>query len=158
MKQKNENKELFKITFTPLIYILCAAIYLLCAAGAGISVWRIIRFGIHGFNDILKYPFLIAVCLFCIVLITCILIRSLYVIEGEYFYTQFGFIKSKFAIKEITSMLLNRETQKMTLYFGEQFLVISVKSEWLERFVRAMLAVNPDIDYGFVLGEPDKKD
>ncbi len=55
-------------------------------------------------------------------------------------------------------MLLNRETQKMTLYFGEQFLIISVKSEWLECFVRDMLAVNPDIDYGFVLGEPDKKE
>lgn len=158
MKQKNENRELFKISFTTTIYALCAVIYLLCAVGAGISVWRMVRFGIHGFNDILKYPFLIAVCLFCIALITALLIRSVYIIDGEYFYTQFGFIKSKFAIKEITSLLLNRETQKLTLYFGEQFFVISIKTEWLERFVRAMLAINPDIDYGFILGEPDKKE
>lgn len=158
MKQKNENRELFKITFTRTVYVLCVVIYLLCGVGAGISVWRIARFGIHGFNDILKHPFLIAVCVFCMVLITALLIRSQYIVDGEYFYTQFGFIKSKFAIKEITSLLFNRETQKLTLHFGEQFFVISVKSEWLERFVRAMLAVNPDIDYGFTLGEPDKKE
>jgi hypothetical protein len=158
MKNQNSQKEIFKITFTPLIYVLCVVIYLLCGVGAGVSVWRIVRFGILGFNDVLKYPFLIAVCLFCIALITSVLVRSVYVVDDEYFYTQFGFVKSKFAIKDMTSMLLDREKQKLSVYFGEQFLVLSIKEEWRERFVNAILAVNPKVEYGFVLGEPDKKE
>lgn len=139
-----------------MIICLCIAIFLLCGVGIGVSVWRIVRFGIKGFNDVIKYPFLIAVCLFCIVIVIAILIRSQYIVDGESFITQFGIIKSKFAIQDITSILLDRDLKKLSVYFGEQYSVISVSPEWNEELVRALLDVNPNIDYGFTLSEPPK--
>ena len=159
-KIKSQTVKRFKIKFSPIIIVLCIAILLLCGLGIGISVWRIVRFGIKGFNDVIKYPFLIAVCLFCIVIVIAILIRSQYIVDGESLVTQFGIIKSKFAIREITSVLLDCDLKKLSVYFGEQYSVISVSPEWNEELVRALLAVNPNIDYGFTLSDPpqDKTD
>lgn len=150
--QKND-KQIFKITFSKSIYLLCVAVYVLCLAGIALSVWRIIKFGVHGFNDIIKYPFLIAVCLLCIVLVTAILIRSQYVVDKQYLITQYGLIKSKFAIKDITAVTLDSDSQKLTVNFGEPYTVISVAPSWNEQFVRALLAVNPSIDYSFTFSE-----
>lgn len=155
-KKETQTVKRFKIKFTPTIICLCIAILLLCGVGIGISVWRIVRFGINGFNDVVKYPFLIAVCLFCIVIVVGILIRSQYIVDGETFITQFGIIKSRFAIRDITSVLLDRDLKKLSVYFGEQYSVISVSPEWNEELVRALLAVNPNIDYGFTLTDPPK--
>ncbi|MBQ8291834.1 MAG: PH domain-containing protein [Clostridia bacterium] len=157
MKKEINVHEKFKIRFSKAIYALCVGVYALCLAGIIISAWRIVHFGINGFNDVLKYPFLIAVCLFCIVLVTSVLISSQYLVENEYFITKFGFIKSKFKIKDITSILLDRQADKLTVYFGEQFTVITINPDWNERFVRALLSVNPDIDYGFTLSDVNKK-
>ena len=150
---KKNDKQIFKITFSKSIYLLCVAVYLLCIAGIALSVWRIIKFGVHGFNDIIKYPFLIAVCLLCIVLVTAILIRSQYVVDKQYLITQYGLIKSKFAIKDITAVTLDSDSQKLTVNFGEPYTMISVSPAWNEQFVRALLAVNPNIDYSFTYSE-----
>lgn len=154
MKNQTPTREVFKIKFSKVIILLCVAIFALCGVGIGLSVWRIIRYGVNGFGDALKSPFLIAVCAFCIVLVVCVLIKSQYVVDERYFITQFGFIKSKFEIKEITSLLLDAQLKKLTIYFGEQFTVISVSPDWNERFVRALLAVNPDIEYSFTFSDP----
>lgn len=158
MEKKNDKlqEQRFKIKFSPVIIILCIAILALCGLGIGISIWRIVTFGIKTFNDVLKYPFLIAVCVFCIAIVVSLLIRSQYVVDEKHFITQYGFIKSKFVIKEITSILLDQDVQKLTLHFGEAYTVLSVSPQWNEALVRALLAVNPNIDYGFTL--TDKKE
>ncbi len=157
MKKQNQTTQTFRLRFHALIYALCVVAYLLCAAGIVLSVLRIIKYGIEGFSDVIRYPFLIGVCLFCIVLVTGVLVRSQYVIDGETLITQFGFVKSKFSIKEITSLLYDPQTKKMTVQFGEPYMVLSADPEWQERFVREILAVNPSVDYGFTLSDPTNK-
>ena len=156
MKTQNQNREVFKIQFSKMIVLLCIAIFALCSMGIGLSVWRIARFGIQEFSDVLKSPFLIAVCAFCIIIVICILIKSQYVVDEKYFITQFGFIKSKFAIKDITSLLLDCQTKKLTIHFGEEYTVLSVNPDWQEKLVRAILTINPDIDYTFTLSDAPK--
>ncbi|MBQ8322741.1 MAG: hypothetical protein IJX91_02110 [Clostridia bacterium] len=153
--KKNESKPtgVFKIKFSVTIVLLCVAVYVLCAVGIGVSVWRIVRFGVKEFSDVLKYPFLILVCLLCIVLVTSILIKSQYAVDDKYFISQYGLVKSKFLIKDITSITLDTESKKLTVNFGEQFMVLSVSPDFSEPLVRALLAVKPDIDYGFTLAE-----
>ncbi len=160
-KENDKPTSVFKIKFSVTIYLLSVAIYLLCVVGIGISVWRISTFGVKNFSDALKYPFLIAVCVFCIAIVTGILIKSQYVITDRYFISQYGFIKSKFSIKDVTAITLDTDVKKLTVNFGEQFMVLSVDKKWNEQLVRALLAVNPAIDYGFTLAEnkpPIEKD
>ena len=158
MEKKNDNKKnaeakCFAYKFTPVMLLLIIAVLLLCSAGIGVSVWRIVQFGVKSFNDVIRYPFLIGVCVFCIVFVVCVFIRSQYVVAGETLTTQFGFIKSSYDIKKITAMVFDRETNKLTVNFGEEFIVLAVNAAWNEQFTRAILDANDAIDYSFTLTE-----
>lgn len=155
MKEKQTGKAptTFKIKFSPQMLWLCVAVFALCGVGIGLSVWRILKYGIHGFNDVIKYPFLIAVCVFCIALMIALLIKSQYVVDDKYFTTQYGFVKSRFAIKDVTAIVYNTDAKKLTVKFGEEYTVVSVDPTWQEQLVRTLLDINPNIDYSFTLTE-----
>lgn len=161
MKKQSAPQEAknFKFRFTPMMAILAIAALLLCIATITLSVWRITKTGIHGFNDVLKSPFLIAICLFGIVVITAMLIRSRYTITQEELTCQYGFIKSRFPVAKFTSVLLDTDTKKLTVYMGEEFFVVTTNPTWNNDFVQALREVKPDIEFSFTLteGTPDKK-
>ena len=148
----------FKYQFTPTLIILSIAVILLCLAGMTISVYRIVKFGISGPSELLKSPLLIAICLFCIAMVISVLVKSQYIVDETYYTTQFGFIKSKFLIKDVTKLELDTDTQKLTVYVGEQFSVLSLSPEWNHDFVTAIREVNPDIEFTFTLSEASGKE
>ena len=63
-------------------------------------------------------------------------------------------------MKDITSVVLDRDTNKLTVYMGEAYSVLSVQPSWNEDFVRALLKGNPSIDYSYTIKEnkPDEDD
>lgn len=138
---------------------LAIAILVLFTAGIALSVFRIMKYGVNEFSDVLKSPLLIAICLFGIVVVTAMLIQSRYVITKDMFITQFGFIKSKFAIRDFTSILLDTDSKKLTVYMGEEFFVVCTDPNWNNDFVQALRDVKPDIEFSFTLtSKEDKKD
>lgn len=146
--------ETFKFRFTKLTIALAIAVVALCAVGIGLSVWRIAKFGLNNVGDMLKSPFLILVCVFCIVLVISIFARSRYLVTEEHFITQFGFIKSKFPIKDMTSILLDSDTNKLTVYMGEQqYFILSIDPIWNDAFIAALRKANPSIEFSFTLAE-----
>ena len=150
---EQETKRYFKYKFTNTMLALAFGAILLCLAGLVISVYRLSVYGVHGFTEALQSPLLIAICTFCIALIISILVKSQYVVDKQYYTTQFGFIKSKFLIKDITSMVLDSDTKKLTVYVGEQFSVLSLSPEWTDEFIKTIREVKPDIEFSFTLAE-----
>ena len=148
----------FKYQFTPTLIILSIAVILLCLAGMGVSIYRIAKFGLSNVSDMLKSPLLIAICLFCIAMMISVLAKSQYIVDETYYTTQFGFIKSKFPIKDVTKLELDTDTQKLTVYVGEQFSVLSLSPEWNHEFVTEIREVNPDIEFTFTLTETNDKE
>ena len=147
----------FKYKFTITMTLLIVAVLLLSLAGIGVSSYRIWKNGIHGLNDVLKDPLLILVCLFLIAIVLGILIKSQYVITETHYVTQFGFIRSKFLIKDVTAVTLDMNTKKLTVNVGEQYTVLSLSPEWHNDFIQALLAVNPKIKYDVTLTDADNK-
>ncbi|MBQ8295857.1 MAG: hypothetical protein IJX87_05435 [Clostridia bacterium] len=152
-----QEAKIFKYRFTPTLIVLAIAVIALCVAGIAVSIYQISRFGIREAIELLKYPFLTLISLFCIVLMIAILIKSQYCVDEKYLTTQFGFIKSKTEIQSITGLILDTDTYKLTVQMGEEFAVLSLSKEWNEDFTRALLDVNPKIDYSFTLAETDGK-
>ena len=158
---KNQNAphaaESFKFRFTKTVIGLAIAVVALCLVGIGLSIWRIATFGINGVGDVLKSPFFILVCVFCITLVVSIFVRSRYIVTKEHFITQFGFIKSKFPIKDMTSIVLNSDTNKLTVYMGEQqYFILSIDPSWNDAFIEALRNANSNVEFSFTLAE--KKD
>lgn len=144
--------KVFKYKFTRLI---TSFIYI----GMALSV---IAFGLNTYflivNDIstavnIVYPilqyslmYLVSVLLFIICL--SLLISSYYSVDGKTFKTSFGIIKSKYDVDKIESIVLDRTTNKLAVYFSEDnYLIIVVNEEWYEDFVCALLKANPRIEY-----------
>ncbi len=155
MKKQNTptKAKYFKYQFTKTMIVLAIAVLLLSLAGIGVSVYRIVAFGINDFSDALQSPFLIAICLLCIVIMISILVKSQYIIDDSYYIVQFGIIKSKFAIKDITSIVLNADTRKLTIYIGEEFSVLSLAISNHDEFIAALREANPNVDFSFTLAE-----
>ena len=145
--------KIYKIQFTKTIIILAIAVLIFCCIGIGFSIYQISQRGVNGLREILKYPFLILVSIFCIVIVISILAKSQYLIDERYLTSQYGFIKSRYDIKNITSIVLDTDKNKLTIHCQEEFFIISVNKEWNEAFVHDLLAVNPSIDYSFTLSD-----
>lgn len=149
----NLSMKVFKYKFTKLIYALIGVILALSVAGFGITLWQVIDFGLDTANPtftVIRYilMFFVTVALFIILL--SLLISSYYSVDGKTktITTSFGFIKSRYDIENIDVITLDRTTNKLTVVFkDEKFIVIVVKEEWYERFVQAILDVNPRIEY-----------
>ncbi len=149
-----QEAKIFKFKFTlPMILIALAAMAL-CAVGIGLSIWRIAKDGIHDFNDVLKSPLLILISVFAIVVIVALLIRSRYVITKQSFTIQFGFIKNSFDLSKITSLLLDTDSHKLTVYMGEEYFVVTTDPQWNNDLVQAVREYNPDVEFSFTLAEP----
>lgn len=154
---EKKNVQYFKYRYTPLMLTLMVVAYLLCGVGIALSVLRAVRSHMTNFLDALNPILLIGVCVFCIVTLTCMLIKSQYFVENDCYYTQFGFIKSKFSIASITSMILEPSTNKLTVYNGEQYYTHTLSALWRDAFIKALLAIKPDIEYSFALTQPKEK-
>ncbi|MBQ4052804.1 MAG: hypothetical protein IJD33_00525 [Clostridia bacterium] len=150
----------FKYKFTTTMIVLLIVALALCVAGLIVSIFRIRNEGVHGFTDALQSPLLIAICVFAIVFIISVLIKSQYVVTDKHYVSQFGFVKSRFLIKDVTKIELDSDTKKLTVFVGEQFMILSLPPEQNDAFVQAMREVNKDIDFSFTLAtaqEEDKK-
>lgn len=161
MKKQSAPQEAtsFKFRFTPLMLALSVLVLLLFGGGIAISVWRITKTGVHSFNDVLKSPFLIAICLFGIVVVVAMLARSRYTVTKNELVMQFGLIKSRFPVEKFTSVVLDTDAQKLTVYIGEEFFVVTTNPAWNNDFVQALRAVKPEIEFSFTLteGKSEKK-
>ncbi len=159
MKKTSAPQEatIFKFKFTPLMWTLAVAALLLCVAGIGLSIWRILSEGIQDFNDVLKSPFLILISLFGVVLVVSLMLRSRYIVTDTQLVLQLGLIKNKYPIEKITSLLLDTDTHKLTVYMGEEYFVVNTDPDWNNDFVQAVRDVKPEVEFSFTLAEPKEK-
>ncbi|MBR2340890.1 MAG: hypothetical protein IKA72_00580 [Clostridia bacterium] len=158
--QQQAQRQDFRYKFTTKLLLLCVLVLLLCLAGIAVSIYRMIaNGGILTFYDFLKYPFLILICLFCMVLIIALLIKSQYTLMGTQLITQFGFIKSKYDVLKITALTHDREISKLQVNFGEEFFILLLDPAWADDFVHELIKLNPDADYTYTLtSAPSSKD
>ena len=153
-RNSSENKgKVFPFRHNTVSVLLCVLALLLCAAGIGMSVYRIIAEGLGDFNKVLQSPFLILVCLFCAAIIISILVKSEFIIANGELITRFGFIKSRLPISTITKMEHDRGTHKLTVYCGEEYSVFTLKKEWEDDIVHEICTVNKDISLSFTMTE-----
>ena len=143
--------QVFKYSFTKLITALIYGGIALTLAAAGVNTYLIFAEGFNSANiayDILQYVLTYFVAVLGFVLLVSLLISSYYKIDGKKFITSFGIIKSKYDIDKIESIVLDRNTNKLAVYFNENtFIVVVVKEEWHEKFIDALIKANDKIEY-----------
>lgn len=133
---------------TAFIYIGLA----LAVAAFGVTLYTVIKGDVFRTNNPV-YPiisnsvmFLVSVLLF--VILISLIISSNYSVGNNTLTTSFGIIKSKFKIDTIKSVMLDRQTNKLTVHFvNNSFILIAVKPEWYDEFISELIKNNPNIEY-----------
>jgi hypothetical protein len=144
--------KVFKFKFSKLNKILIYAGLALAVVGFIVSVINLIT-GDASTSKNLVYPIIQYTLLFLIpiafaVILISLLISSYYSIDDKILKTSFGFIKSSYKIDEITCIVLDRKTNKLSVFFGDTtFIVINVNEDWYEDFINTLLEKNPKIEY-----------
>ena len=131
----------FSKPITALIYISIA----LCFVGVGINIFLIITGDV---NPIIQYTLMFLIPAVLLIILVSLLISSYYSIEDKYFKTSFGIIKSKYEISDIETVILDRTTNKLSVYFkNNSFIVVVVKDEWYNEFIDALCKANRNISF-----------
>ena len=160
MKKKNsvQKRVCFPYKFTSMMILLAIGILVLCALGIAVSIYRLTQEGLHEFTDFLRYPLLIIISAFCIIVVICLLVKSQYVVSDKDFIVQFGFIKNKYPIKNVTALSLDSDTAKLSVYLGEPYVVLSIEPTRNDAFVKAVREFNPNAEFTFTMASTgDKK-
>lgn len=160
MKNSTQQKNIksFKYRFTTTMKILLIVALVLCAAGLAVSIYRIWHEGIDEFIDALQSPLLIAICLFAIAFIISVLIKSQYEVTDKHYISRFGFVKSRYLIKDVTKIELDSDTKKLTVFVGEEYMVLSICPDQNDAFVQAMREANKKIEFTFTLATSSNED
>ncbi len=156
----NTGMKIFKYSFTKFMTVAIYVGIALAAVAAGVNTYFVITEGIasaaNPLYPVLQYSLLYLVAALAVILLVSLLISSYYSIDEKYFRTSFGIIKSKYEIAKIESIVLDRTTNKLSVYFDENtFIVIVVREEWYEKFISELLKVNPNVEYSILSKDND---
>lgn len=118
----------------------------------GVNTYFVFTEGIgsaaNALYPVLRYTLMYFVSVAAFVLLLSLILSSSYQITGTKFKTNFGIIKSTYDIEKIESVVLDRNTNKLSVYFNDKnFMVIVVKPEWYEDFIDELLKANNKIEY-----------
>ncbi len=153
--------EKFPFKFSAMMIFALCLLLLLCAGGFGLTVWQFIEFlkgDLSSFWEWLKYILMFVVCglLFCLSL--AMLIKSQYIVTDTELILQFGFIKTRYAIKKIKSLRHFMGSGRLAVYFDDmknQYAIIVVKESWFDAFAKALQTRNDAIDFDFTSAEEE---
>jgi len=142
----------FKYKFSKLITAFIWVGIALSVAAFALNTYFVIAEGTgaaaNALYPILRYVLMYFVSVAAFVLLVSILASSYYLVSGTKFKTSFGIIKSTYDIEKIESVVLDRKTKKLCVYFEDKnFIVIVVKEEWYEDFISELLKANGKIEY-----------
>jgi len=147
--------KVFKFKFSKLITVLIYVAIALCFIGIGINVYFIATKGIDGAADpvypIIQYTMMFLVTGALAVILISILVSSKYTVEKDGFTTHFGIVKSNFKLVDIEKIVLDRNKNKLSVYFKNgEYIVIVVSEEWYNEFVESVLENGNNIDYEII--------
>ncbi|MDE6597552.1 MAG: hypothetical protein K2K60_02825 [Clostridia bacterium] len=155
--------KVFKYKFSKLTHALIYAGIALCVVGLGVNIYTVIVSDIKSAANpvypIIQYVLMFLIPAVLLVLLISLLVSSYYSIEGQTFKTSFGLIKSKYDISKIQNIILDRTTNKLTVYFDSNtYIVVVVKEEWYNEFIDALTKANSKIEYTINSKESDGTD
>ncbi len=153
----------FKYSFPRVTFILIIVGLAVCLAGFIVNLYVCITQGIsyavNPFLPLILYILMFFVSIVAGGLLTSVLCSSYYAVDEKSIMTAFGFIRSNYDLKQAEVIVLDRETNKLLLYFNdESYIVIVITPAQYPDFVQAVIDNNPSVEYAIQSLENEPKD
>ena len=155
--------KVFKYKFSKLTTGFIYAGLALCVAGLAINIYSLVTSDIMSAQNpvypIIQHALFFLIPIILLVILISLLVSSYYSIDEKTLKTSFGIIKSKYDITEIETIILDRTTDKLSVFFKSgTVMVIVVNNEWYDDFIDALCKANSEIEFSIKSKEHDDKD
>lgn len=143
--------KIYKFKFSKLTTVFIYAGIALALAAFGANLYNVIKTDYSANSavySIIGYVAMFIGSVLLLVILVSLIFSSYYAVGEGILKTSFGIIKSKFKICDIDKVVLDRSSNKLSVYFKDNsFVTVVVKPEWYEDFVNELLKCNPQIEY-----------
>lgn len=144
--------KVFKYRFTKLTILLIYSGIALCVAGVGINLYVVLTKNLSEAANvvypIVQYSLTFLIPSVMLILLVSLIFSSYYSIDGKTLKISFGLIKSKYDVKEITTVMLDRTVDKLSVYLSDNTVfAVVIKEECYRDFIDALCKTNPLIEY-----------
>ena len=113
--------KVFKYKFSKLTTGFIYAGLALCVAGLAINIYSLVTSDIMSAQNpvypIIQHALFFLIPIILLVILISLLVSSYYSIDEKTLKTSFGIIKSKYDITEIETIILDRTTDKLSVFF-----------------------------------------
>lgn len=144
--------KIFKYKFAKLTISLIYIGIALCFVGIGINIFIICTSNLSEAANIaypiIQYTLMFLIPIVLLVILISLILFSYYSIDERILKTSFGIIKSKYDIKEIQTLILDRTNDKLCVHLKNNALfTIVIKEELYGDFIDALCRANPQVEY-----------
>lgn len=143
----NDSMNKFKFPFSKLLYALIYIALGLCLIGFIVNIWRLIYIGVESNGDYVQYAVLFLVTVFFPVVLISMLFGSKYIVTQSELILQFGILKNKYKLDNISSVVYPKSGNKLTLNMKDgTYTILLVPEESMNDFVSALRQHHPAIE------------
>lgn len=147
----------FQYEFSKLIKILIFVALVLCALGLALNVWRVVNVGADNFYSTLQYVLIFAVTIGAPIVLISMLISSGYEITDQHIVSNFGIIKSRFKLDDVSKLVYVTSKNKLFVYFKDDtYMNIIVNEKWIQEFIGCVLEKRKKIEIEYTTGEENE--
>lgn len=142
----------FKYKYKNYMYLIFALIYVLAAVCFGWNLYRLIV-SLDNPVQMTAYEYIrIALCLVLpvafVVFVTSAIISSYYLISEKQIKVTFGFLSDKYKISEVSSLVKNIRTNRLTMVFDdESTLNVVITPDKFDDFCSEIMKYNRNVSY-----------
>ena len=136
----------YKFCYSLTVWLLLALVTVLSMIGLAWNIFNLVVTIKTGGFKVLSYSIIIVLTAFLLIFALSVALYGKYVIKSGFVYSYFGFVRSKFAISEVTEITHFKKSDKLVLYFKDNsYTVIVISPEFYNDFVLSLREQNKAI-------------
>lgn len=142
------NIKKFKFKYSKTVWVLLVVAMILTAIGAVWNIYNAVTLKSVGSFKKISYIIVAVICFAIFVTCLSMAVYGRYVVKDKYVYCRFGYVFTKYEIKDIVEIKLFSKTQKLVVYFKDlTFTVIVIDKSKYDEFISAVKEHGGRIEY-----------
>lgn len=156
MEQTHHKYYQFKFSLSMILLLILAIV--LCVAGFGVTIWRMVVAGTGSAWQWIQYILLFVISFSLAGIAVSMLVCSRYIVTDKEVILQFGIIKQRYKIEKIRYIHLFQGAKKLAVYFDDarcKQIMIVIKEELYDDFTKTLLKRNDHTGFSFSTAEEE---
>ena len=136
----------FRFKYSPIVWMLLLLVIAFSVGGLVMNIFNVIEYASFGSDKVITYSIVLSFNALLTIFALSVLFYGFYVIKDDRIYACFGFVRSKYLIKDIVEFAHFKKSDKLVAYFKDgKYTVIVIDKNHYDEFIAEVRKINPEI-------------